>query len=876
MKYLARIAPGLFGRSRIENDMTDELRFHVESRTEHFIHAGLSRQEAARRARLEFGSVEAYKESCREELGFSLFDELRTDLRYAGRMLIKNLGFTGIAILSLALGIGVNISLFAFVNSIILRPYPYPGLDRIMTVWETIPKLRRNREPVAPANFIDWNDSSRTFDRLAAYGPASVNLTGVDDPERLQAALVTSGFFEVLGMKPTLGRTFSRYETQAGRDGVVVVSHAFWKNRLSSADDAVNKTLSVDGRSYTIAGVMPADFDFPLGTDIWIPLAWTPQERSQRAVHKLMVLGRLKPGIALRQASSEMDTIARRIEHSYPETNEGRGILMVPLREQNDQVSSRFALILLAAAIFVLLLACANVANLQLARATARQKEIGLRAALGASRFRIARQLLTESMLMAVLSGTVGLFLAMWDMRVNNARIPAQVFKWVPGLKTMHVDGMVVAWTFGLSLVVGLLCCLPSIVQLLREKRSTGLNEALKEGGRTSSAVPSRSRLRSVLVVSEVALALVLLVGAGLMVATFRRILEFNTGIDPKNLLTMEVSLSASKYGGPARTSAFYGQVIRALAVIPGVEAAGASAYAGRAEGVYIEGRPEPRPSESRPQIIVMSPQYYQTTRIPVLRGRSISEEDGPDATAVAVVSEAVARHYWPDSDPIGRRIRLAKSPSRLLTVVGVAGDVKDWFNGEDRPAVYVSLAQAPQLSMRLYLRTAGDPMQMANAARLQVRTVEQNQPVFNLKTMEDILSEETSGVRAAARIMSTYALIALLLATAGIYSVGSFFVVQRTHEIGVRMALGADRRQVVRMTLGQSLRMAAAGLSIGLLFALAMTRLMSHFLYNVVAVDPLPFAFFTMILGGAALLAAYIPARRAARVDPMIALRHE
>ena len=798
------------------------------------------------------------------------------DFRFAGRVLAKSPGATAVAVLALAVGIGVNASCFVWLDALVLHPLPYPNLERIMTLWETIPKLRAERDAVAPANFLDWREQSRSFDEIAAYQPWDVNLTGVGDPERIQACLASPRFFALLGMKPSLGRTFLDDEGEPARDAVVVLSHGFWQRRFASAPDAVGKQLSLGGRSYTVVGVMPADFDFPLATELWAPLPFASEDKSQRAIHHLLVLGRLKSGTPVAQARAEMETIAHRLEQQYPKTNEARSIKIVPVRELTNNVTDHFVMTLVGAAAFVLLLACANVANLQLARATARQQEMAVRAALGASRFRLARQLIVESIVIASLGGGLGLWLAAWNVDFQKSSIPAQVLKWVAGMRNLHMDASVVTFTFAASLVAGILCSLPSIGQLLFGKTTAGLAEALKEGGRTSSDGPGRSRMRSALVAAEVALALVLLVGAGLMVKTFQHMLTLNAGFNPKNLLTMSVALPASQYRGNSQISAFYDRALRGLESIPEVKAAGASGSLGTAEGLYVEGRPEPRPGEPRPTIDAVSEHYFLAMGIPVLEGRSISRQDGAESPRVALVSESVARHYWPASDAIGRRIKLGNAQSPWLTVVGVCGDIKDWFTGEPQPAAYVSYFQAPQLSMTLLMRTAGDPMQIANAARAGIHGVDRNQPVYDLKSMEESISEQTSGVRSAAVTMSTYAAIALLLAVTGIYAVIAYSVVQRTHEIGLRLALGAGHGDIVRMVVGQAFRLAAIGLAIGIPVAFILTRIMASALYGVVSVDALTFVAFTVALAVSALLAGYIPARRAVRVDPMTALHHE
>jgi putative ABC transport system permease protein len=798
------------------------------------------------------------------------------DLRFVLRGWKKSPVTTAVLILALALGIGVNASSFISVNAMILHPLPYPELGRIVTLWEAPTSQSADRETVAAANYFEWKEQSRSFEALAAYRPWDANLASSSDSERVQACLATPEFFQVLGLEPALGRIFRAAETEPGRGGVVVVSQGFWKRRLAADPAVLGKTVSLDGARYTIVGVMPEDFNFPLETEVWAPLAFPLAERHDRESRSLAILGRLKPAVPLRQARAEMTSLGRRLAALYPDSNRDRDIQVIPVRELTNDVTDRFVLTLLATAGFVLLLAAANVANLLLVRLANRQREIAVRTAMGATRFRIVRLLAMESLILALVSGGIGLYLADLNRILFARLIPPWVLRWVAGIRNMRIDGTVVLFTLAVSLAVGVLCAVPAAIHILRGTSAQDLNEALKEGGRGGSAGRSHSRLRSTLAVSEVALALILLVGAGVMVGTFQRMLTSSPGFDTRNLLTMRIALAPSKYAASGQVSEFYERLLRGLAGVPSAQSSAVAGDAGSAQGVYIEGRAAPHPADPRPSIYAVTGQYLRTLRLPLVQGRSIAEGDGRESQPVVVVSESVARHYWPGSSPIGSRLKLSAGDPRWLTVVGVCGDQKHWFNNLPEPRIYVSFPQAPSAAATVFVRTSADAMQVAGAARAEVGKLDPGQPVFDLKSMEEAIVEQTSGVRASAVSMVTYAAIALFLAVSGIYAVISYSVAQRTREIGIRMALGARRADILTMALGGAIRMGAIGLAIGVPVTLAMLRAMSSVLYGVMRIDAGTFLGLTLLLALAAVAAGYLPAHRAARVDPLTALRAE
>ena len=877
MKQAFRTLRDLFRRGRLESDMADEIRFHIESRSADLERSGLTPAAARRQARIEFGAIEDYKESCREARGFRVFDELLADVRYAFRTLRRSPGFAILAAVSLALGIGVNLSCFASLYAMALRPFPYPDLSRIITLAETRANAPSENGAVSPANFLDWKRDNRSFESLAAYREWDVNLTGIDHPDHIQAALAGSEFFNVLALRPVLGRVFTAAECEPGRDAVAVLSYGFWRTRMNAARDAVGRVISLSGRKYTVIGVMPDEFSLPLSTELWAPLAFTPAEQAERESRYLAAIGKLRPGVSRAQAAADLDRVAARLEEQHPRTNEKRRVRMIALQDIISRESISFLSVLMFSASFVLLLACVNVGSVQVARTMVRQREVGLRRALGAGRFRIFRQFLTESLILGMIGGVLGLALAAWDLAVMVASLPVVLFRFVPGLRQIGINAEVVVWCILLSVAASILCWLPAALHILRTGKHEDLNQVLKEGGRGSSGTPLRGRMRTVLAVVEVALAFILLIGASLMVGTFQRMAAANLGYDYRNVLSGDIALSGRQYETPARIVSFFDELLRNLQQTPELEAAHVSGQRGAAPSVTVEGRAPSLPGEPRPAIATVSSGYLRTMRLPLVQGRWITEQDGPDTARVVVVTQSVARHYWPKSSPVGERIRLDDKPDApWLTVVGVVGDMKDWFIGNPNPTAYLPYRQLPQTSMRVHLRSRRDSREMAGALRLAVEAVDRDQVIYDVRTLEDMMSAETSGVRNSARMMTTYAIIAMLLAITGIYSVGSFFVAQRTREIGVRMSMGASRGDILKMVLSQSATMTGIGLLIGVPTAALLTLAMSRVLYNLVSLQPLSFALFVVVLGGAAMLAGYIPAIRAARVDPVVALRDE
>jgi putative ABC transport system permease protein len=871
----------LFRRSRVEQELTEELRFHLERLIEEKVAKGMTPGEARYAALRELGGVEQIMEGCRDMRRVNYIETLFQDLRYGLRMLAKNPGFTAVAVLTLALGIGSNTGMFSTINAMLLRPFAFKDLDRAVAVWETVPKQDRQHLSVAPANFRDWNEQSRGFDLLAAARGWDVNLTGKDVAERVEGFQVTASFFPLLGIPAQLGRSVAADNFGTGRNSVVVLSHGFWQRHLGTDPAVLGRNVLLNGQKFTVIGIMPPDFDFPVGAEAWAPLDFTVSEQADRTDHSLMVIGRLKSGVSASKAQADLEPIADRLGREYPQTNAGHGVRVVGLVDDITYGSKQFVGVLMGAAGFVLLLACANVANLQLARATGRRKEIAVRLALGASRWRIARQLLVESAMVALLGGLAGLLLASWDLDLSQRILPPFIVQHVPGLKHLQLDSRVLAFTLVVALLAGILAGIAPALHVSRPD----LSDVLKEGARGGTASRGHRRLRALLVISEVSLALVLLVGAGLMVKGFRNMANEEMGFDRSRVLTFRIALAESKYATPDRVRVFYEQLVRRLQSLPGVESAAAvrmvpGGWGWHSTAYTAEGQPPPAPGElrsTRDQSV--TPDFFRTLRVPLMKGRFISPQDGPNAPLVVNISESMARRLWPGEDPVGKRLKFDRTESNVpwRTVVGVVGDVKaSPWDKEPDVSTYFPLAQVPQASSGLVVRASGDPLALVAAARAQVLGLDPDQPPYDPRTLEQIVSDDLSGVEYSAHRMMAFGVIALVLAAAGIFAVMAYSVMQRTHEIGVRMALGARRVDVLRLVVGYALKLAMAGLALGLAGALAMARALTSLLFGVVRMDTLTFVAFTVLLAAVAVVAAYVPARRATKVDPMVALRHE
>ena len=817
-------------------------------------------------------------------------NSLLQDLRFGARMLLKKPGFTLVAIFTLALGIGANTAIFTVVNAVLLRPLPYPEPDRLVVAMLSDPAAsQRTQATMGLADFLAVRERNQSFENVMAFSFGDFTLTGGDRPERISGAQVSAEFFATLGVAPARGRAYQREDERPENPRTVVVSYNFWRQRLAADAQVIGRTISLSSTPYTVIGVMPASFYFPLTpeAELWPVRAIRPPQN--RPPYLLRCIGRLKPGVTEQQAQADLSLIAAQVQQQFPQSPYGT-MTTEPLANRLVK-DARWALwTMLGAVAFVLLIAAANVANLQLARAASREREMAVRLALGAGRWRIVRQLLTESLMLALIGGALGWLLALWGVELFRLYGPANL----PRMQEIHsngLDGRVLGFTMLATLLSGLLFGLVPALQSSRIGRAgrLGLNEALKEGGRGGSESHGRKRLRGLLVVAEVALTLVLLTGAGLMLKSFLRLQDVNPGFNTDRLLTAQLSLPPAQYNDEPKIIAFHQELLSRMKNLPGVEAVGISMSLPPnllqiTNPFGIEGRPL-APGQARPlaEEMTISPDYFTALGVPLLRGRFFTDADKGDAPRVLIINEAMARRYFPGEDPIGKRLQTGdpNPNSPWETIVGVVGNVKyTGLEAEESPTMYVPYTTPGWVtwsrSMYLVARTTGEPLGLATALRQQVRELDQNLPVTDLKTMGQLMREAVTEPRFAASLLGLFALAALLLAAIGIYGVISYAVTERTHEIGIRMALGAQTSDVLRLVIAQGMKLALIGVVIGLAAAFGLTRLMKTLLFEVNTTDPLTFIAVALLLVCVALLACWIPARRATKVDPMIALRSE
>jgi putative ABC transport system permease protein len=878
----------------MENEMDAELRFHLEEYAEDLMRGGVPRQEAMRRARLEFGGIERIKEEVREARGVTFLDQLIQDLRYGARMFRKSPGFTAVAVLTLALGIGANTAIFSVVNAVLLSPLPYTDANRLMLVKEVLPNTGPEPFNVSGPDISQIEKLNHVFEGVGGFRVWTYEFFGKGEPDRVVADRVNSSLFDVLGVQPIMGRAFTPQEEQFGHQ-VVILSYGLWQRQFGGERDILGQTVSLDRKPYTIVGVMPQSFVFPLpgmlqgvAADLWVPLGLSKEELADFGDNfSYTVVGRLKPTVHPSQVNADLQLVAQGVLHTYevwaseahmsPMGDFRLGMVSMPMRDEVIGPLKPMLMMLLGAVGFVLLIACVNVANLLMMRAVGRQKEMAVRLAIGAGRFRLVRQFLVEGMLLAFTGGGLGLVFAVWVKQALAVRMPANI----PQFHAVELDWRVLLFSFLLATMAGLAF---SVWPILWASR-TDFNPSLQESGRGNSQGPDHQRVRAAFVVIEVALSVMLLVGAGLLVRSFQRVLNTNPGFRPENVLTASIDLPPAEYSRDSQVDSFYRQLMETLRHAPGIAAAAGSTdlplLGGWTHAFTAEGYQPPLPSGlSLCNHSVIYGDYLQTMGIPLLRGRYFTEQDGPKSTHVLIVSESLAKKYWPGQDPLGKRLKWGPPDSQdpWLTVVGVVGDVKQGaLDAATDPHTYEPYAQLGSMpSLRIAVRGQADPASLTAEVRSAVWGLDRQLALGSVRTMDQVISRSTESRRFNLSLLSSFAALALILAAIGIYAVLAYSVTKRTHEIGVRMALGARGGDVLRLVLGQGLRVTAIGIVFGVAGALGLTRFLRSLLYEVQSTDPPTFAAVLLLLVVVSVAASYLPARRAARVDPMVALRYE
>ncbi|HEU0175755.1 MAG TPA: ABC transporter permease [Blastocatellia bacterium] len=887
----------LLRKSEMEHELDEELRYHVERQTEQNIRLGMSPEEARIAARKAFGGVEQAKERSRDARGMRWIEDLWQDLRYGARMLLKNPGFTLISVLTLALGIGANSAIFSVVNAVLLNPFAYPDTDRIMNLSTYELAQPEYERGVSYPNFLDWQKQQSVFTHLAAEGFQSFHLTGGGEPEIVNGAPISPETFSLLEVPPYLGRVFTAEDNRLDSAPKATLSYAFWQRRFGGESSVIGRTMLLDNQVYTIIGVMPPRFKFG-GADVWVPIGLFANEspNTVRAASYHWVVGRLKPGVRIEQARAEMNAISARLAKQYPESSIDVGVRVTPLSEKVTREIRPSLLALMGAVVFVLLIACANVANLLIARAAAREKELAIRAALGAGRLRLVRQLLLESLSLATLGGLAGFLLARWGVELLLKLAPNDL---IPGEAVIGVDLQTLGFTLLLTLLTTLIC---SLLPALQFSKGAVL-DGLKEGARLSTSASGNQRTRGALVTLEVALSVILLIGAGLLIKSFARLQQVEFGFKKESLLAIDLKFSPGKYDQPQLLENFFRDVLERVNATPGVESAAfmnGAPFTG--SGVVI---PLVREGQSFSHLQELSDRHIRYYVVygdlvnalgsPPIAGRGFTPRDTATSEPVAIINQAAAEKYFPGENPLGKRIRLGVPENliqpdmpegfkklRWLTVVGVVKNLREsgssWLQ-EFQAAGYTPLAQAPPIPVifnisTLLVRSSKDPVPLVNTIRRQIHSVDPDLPLANVATMEDLIDDSFKPQRFNALLMGLFAALALLLAVVGLYGVLSYTVAQRRHEIGIRMALGAQSHNIVFLVLKQGLRLTILGVAIGLAGAFGLTRLIERLLFGVSATDPLTFILIALLLTLVALLACWMPARRAARVDPLVALR--
>ncbi len=885
----------LFRRDNLEAELADELRFHFEQQVEKYVKAGLTREEATRQACLVFGGLDQVKEDCRDARGVRFLETLAQDVRYGLRILRKHPGFTVVAMLTLALGIGASTAVFSVVNTILLKPLPYSNPDRIVMLWWRAPisstQYADIQWPWGPKDFAEFSPKTKTIRSLGAFKSDFFNLVGSGEPERLDGLRASAGFFSALGEDPALGRTFTPEEDQPGHEYEVILSDQLWRDRFGSEAGILGHAITLNGQSYTVVGVMPRGFTFPHAEEmptilsfpaqiqLWVPLAIPAG--APRGPQELAVVGRLNPGVTMSQAEAELRVYGSRVEKEFPPAKGWLNPNVVSLTRQVVGDTRRPLLLLLGAVGVVLLIASSNVASLILTRSLGRRQEFALRAALGAGRGRLIRQLVTESLLMAAVGGLTGILVAEAGLYLVKIFGPSNI----PRLREVGLDPRVFTFTIGITLVTGLLFGLMPATGTPREN----LVESLKEGGRRSGGSATHPKIRNALLVAQVALALVLVISAGLLVRTFYYMLAADAGFNSTHVLTFQLSLPSSKYADTEHMAQLYEKALRALRSLPGVQSAGLVSevpMGGSTDSTEIRIPDHPSTDDKEhpyANYSFASPGYFSAIGTPLLRGRDFAEMDVTGSMPVTIINSAMALKYWPGRDPIGRQLGVKTQRFPTRTIIGIVPDIKhNSLRDDPDPEMYVPYTQNeikwwPSMqTMQVALRTKADPASLAGSVREALRSVDPDLPVAKVTTLTALVDNSMAQPRFSLLLLGSFGGLALMLAVIGMYGVISYSVQQRTQEIGIRMAMGATRRDVLRMVLGMGARLAALGIVIGLGFAWMATRAMANFLYGIQPTDAPTFAFVPALLMTVALFACYLPARRATRVDPLVALRHE
>lgn len=860
---------GLLHRNQREQEFAEELASHLAFHIEDNLRAGLSPEEARRQALIKLGGVAQTQELYREQRGLPMLETLLQDLRFGWRVLRKNKVTTLIAVVTLALGLGANTAIFSVVNAVLLQPLPYENPGQLVRLWADNSGRRTEQNQFAPADITDFRDQLTTFEEVGLFDYGlSANLTGGAQPERVNASEASPGLFTVLGVNPLLGRTFLPSELEVGQTKVALISEGLWKRSFGADPNFAGRSIHLDGESFTVIGVLPGSFKFPEQVDLWLPFSFTAADwKNDREHYYVEAVGRLKPGVTLAQANAELETIVGRLRPGFPAARKNWGVTLVPLHEQVVGKVSKLLWILFGAVGFVLLIACVNVAHLLLARAAVRQKEMAIRAALGASRLRIVRQLLTESLLLAVAGGGAGILLAVGAVKLFAVALRDSL----PRADEVTVNGWVLLFTLFVSVLTGVVFGLTPALQAANPH----LNEMLKAGNRQATAM--RSGLRNALVVAEIALSLVLMVGAGLLIRSFVRLQSVNAGFDPANLLTMQVTLPKVQYPDTEKQNAFVQQTLRRLETLPGVRSVAATINLPlvRAWGMGYKVINRDNAANQVADNANVTPNYFQTMGIPVLHGRDFSARDSTAGPPVIIISEALARKHFGNESPLGQRITAGGNRE----IVGVVADVRPrGLELDVKPQIYLPYAQKPTPAsfVTFTVRTATAPLGLAASAANEIRNLDTDLPVANVRTMEQIVADSLAQRRLTMVLLSFFAGLAVVLTSIGIYGVVAYAVAQRTQELGIRLALGARPAAVSRLVIGEGMRLAFAGVTLGILAAWALTRLLQTLLFEVTATDLPTFGGIALLSVFVALLACWIPARRAALVDPMIALRSE